>query len=324
MDKARLQAYAKLIRELLYCPSGEEWIRLRQQEHLLDLTFVHVMEQVAKQLVVKGHRPEARFLHNLAGQLYHTLNQAAVQSEPETSPKVQSHLAVIEQMFAAPDRAQEILASHSELVGPELVQIVKQMAKKSLAEGDTETAKLMEKLADEAIGTWLRHHAIHPNLWVQGDRQDPPEASKLSSDRPDDSLPPQVQKQSATEPSSIAEPSSSAEPSSKSDLLSTSNLHLAAAGEPLVQCLERIATALEQLQLHRGDRPPNPVWYMEVLERASQSDWVLSTEEVEGLIGVKPRCSGNQTTFERGGWLFNKVGKIGSQTSWRVSKLPSP
>ncbi|NRB05920.1 MAG: hypothetical protein HRU34_00025 [Richelia sp.] len=56
------------------------------------------------------------------------------------------------------------------------------------------------------------------------------------------------------------------------------------------------------------------------LENAHQSNLILSTEEVEELIGVKPRCDAGKDSFHRRCWVFMKVGKMGSQTGWRVMK----
>ena len=65
----------------------------------------------------------------------------------------------------------------------------------------------------------------------------------------------------------------------------------------------------------------DPLWYMETLERAREGGWLLATEEVEQLIGVKPSSSGKEDPFCREGWRFVKTGKIGAQTAWRVEKL---
>jgi hypothetical protein len=59
---------------------------------------------------------------------------------------------------------------------------------------------------------------------------------------------------------------------------------------------------------------------MHVLERAQGSGWIMSTEEVEQLIGVKPKCEPGKDSFHRGCWVFVKAGKMGSQTGWRVMK----
>ncbi|CDN12842.1 hypothetical protein RintRC_5451 [Richelia intracellularis] len=41
---------------------------------------------------------------------------------------------------------------------------------------------------------------------------------------------------------------------------------------------------------------------------------------MEELIGVKPRCDAGKDSFHRRCWVFMKVGKMGSQTGWRVMK----
>lgn len=68
-------------------------------------------------------------------------------------------------------------------------------------------------------------------------------------------------------------------------------------------------------------QPPNPLWYMQVLEQAAVNHWLLTTKEVRELIGVKPRLIKGEKAYRRGCWLFEKVGQIGSQTAWRVSKI---
>ncbi|WP_228041052.1 hypothetical protein [Nodosilinea sp. LEGE 07088] len=95
--------------------------------------------------------------------------------------------------------------------------------------------------------------------------------------------------------------------------------------------LNAIAAALQQLtqalSVPRWSKTgpkgpsPHPLWYLEVLEQACTSGWQLTTEDVEQLIGVKPHCHKDETTYERGNWCFTKVGKLGGQTAWQVSKL---
>jgi hypothetical protein len=95
--------------------------------------------------------------------------------------------------------------------------------------------------------------------------------------------------------------------------------------------LNEIATALQQLKATLAEPrrsptspkapSPHPLWCLEVLEKACSQDWQLTTEEVEQLIGVKPHCHEDETIYERGNWCFTKVGKLGGQTAWQVSKL---
>lgn len=62
----------------------------------------------------------------------------------------------------------------------------------------------------------------------------------------------------------------------------------------------------------------DPIHYMNVLERAAASNWILSTSEVKALIGVKPRLKKGSYSFSRGCWVFTASGKVGSQTGWKV------
>ncbi|MEO1402118.1 MAG: hypothetical protein AAFV72_12845 [Cyanobacteria bacterium J06635_1] len=57
-----------------------------------------------------------------------------------------------------------------------------------------------------------------------------------------------------------------------------------------------------------------------MLEQACATKWQLTTDEVEQLIGVKPKCHGGETVYQRGNWRFTKVGKLGGQTAWQVTK----
>ena len=67
----------------------------------------------------------------------------------------------------------------------------------------------------------------------------------------------------------------------------------------------------------------NPLWYMNILENARASNWLLTTAEVRELIGVKPNTKKGEKTYKRGNWLFIKSGRIGNQTAWKVMKEES-
>ncbi|NEQ48100.1 MAG: hypothetical protein F6K00_33030 [Leptolyngbya sp. SIOISBB] len=109
------------------------------------------------------------------------------------------------------------------------------------------------------------------------------------------------------------------------DLRMMSEFRAIAAG------LNAIATALQQLTATLSEPRQSrtnpkatslhPLWYLEVLEQACSQDWQLTTEEVEQLIGVKPHCHKDEMVCERGSWCFTKVGKLGGQIAWQVSKL---
>ena len=64
----------------------------------------------------------------------------------------------------------------------------------------------------------------------------------------------------------------------------------------------------------------NPLWYMVELKRAADEGWLLTTKEIQELIGVKPRTKKGESTYTRGSFSFVKSGKIGGQTAWKVVK----
>jgi hypothetical protein len=63
-------------------------------------------------------------------------------------------------------------------------------------------------------------------------------------------------------------------------------------------------------------QPRSPLWFHEELEKAAKQGWILSSSDVEALIGVKPKGE----IFHRGGWEFVRAGKIGNQGAWKVNK----
>ena len=188
---------------------------------------------------------------------------------------------------------------------------MKQVASKMAAEGDRETASFLNNLAADLNRTWLQQHEFKPTLkkeiapdpWLDQDA-DSPDLPATANKPPDDlatppSQPQEKPKSSATQPQIQKE----REPQLVSQLK--------AIADSLV-ALETILTARLQ--------PANPLWYMDVLEKAETANWILTTDEVEQLIGIKPHCHHDETTYYRGSWVFIKAGKIGSQLGWRVKK----
>ena len=85
------------------------------------------------------------------------------------------------------------------------------------------------------------------------------------------------------------------------------DLYLEPSGVNLVELVEAIASALSPAKLSE----------FEELEKAAVNNWLLPSEKIRLLIGVKPK--GNE--FVRGNWKFIKSGKFGSQSAWRVIKI---
>ncbi|PSB00834.1 hypothetical protein [Merismopedia glauca] len=62
------------------------------------------------------------------------------------------------------------------------------------------------------------------------------------------------------------------------------------------------------------------LWYHSTLERASAQSWLISTSQIQKIIGIKPLVKKGKKVYKRGNWLFVKQGKIGRETAWRVMK----
>ncbi|WP_199331035.1 MULTISPECIES: hypothetical protein [unclassified Calothrix] len=94
----------------------------------------------------------------------------------------------------------------------------------------------------------------------------------------------------------------------------------------LTEVLQEISQSLNNLEKiwNASWQSSNPLWYMDVLERAQSANWLLTSEEIEKLIGVKPKCAVGKDSFQRGCWIFTKSGKMGLQTAWRISKYTNP
>jgi len=78
--------------------------------------------------------------------------------------------------------------------------------------------------------------------------------------------------------------------------------------DDLITLIERIAAALKPTE--------QPLTHWEQLEKAAANNWLLSTADVQRVIGVKPKGE----RFTRGSFTFVRSGKIGNQLAWRVVK----
>ena len=287
MQQSRLNAYLKLIQELLTCPRGEEWIRLKQHEDLVDAEFVQVMEQVASQLLQEGNEQAATFLHNWAAKLHHILVKEPQPPRPEED-KTEAYTALITALLDNPEELHEqILTKHRDLIGPGLVHTMNQVAQRLKQQGSDGLAHYLQNLAANLNQAWLKAHAFQPDL----NKKHGPEPVKPTA-------------------AEVNDGTSAAEPAPETSPLS----------QPLTDAIHEMSQLLRQLNQTLTARATNPLWYMDVLERAANAQWLLTTDEIEQLIGVKPKCHGQDRTYQRGSWTFIKVGRLGAQTAWKVTK----
>lgn len=362
MNQQRLRAYIALIQKLLACPSGEEWILLRQNEALVTPELVQVMEQVATQLVNQGDLKEAKFLHNLAGQIHHLFVAKTVQHSGNEDYS-QVYLELIQALLDCPQGSErELLEANQELVGPGLVQMMQQVAAQLVAKGDQETANYLQHWATELNRLWLQEHDFQPVRKPEAEPKHANNGSVAPSSIPTQNpspqpIPPVLQPDrplSAKAEDFWAEPSEQSEhagleqadlkqvdqtypqPSSppKSPTVESTTPQPCQNGavapplglasyEPIAYHLQTVAAALTRLSEALALTPPSPadpLWYMEILERACTGHWILTSIEIQKLIGVQPTCSKGGESFQRGCWIFVKAGKVGTQTGWRVQK----
>lgn len=309
MNQQSLKDYLNLIQKLLNCPKGQEWTLLQQHEKLINPELVGVMKQVAQELATEGNEKAAKFLSTWAAQLEEILRQVA--RPPTSDDRSQAYLNLIQSLIDCPKGAEaEILASQPALINPDLVRVMKQVANQLALQGDRETASFLSHLAAELNQTWLHANTL------------PSERGEI--ERETEVRPPQLQqpepRQAAKTEREIPPTTSLRSDSGKdphSSLSSDTEIN-----EEIRSFLAVMARSLDRLNEILTARLPvaDPLWYANVLEKAYQSQWTLTTEEVEKLIGIKPKCQSGKNAFQRGCWTFVGVGKLGSQTAWRVVK----
>jgi hypothetical protein len=78
---------------------------------------------------------------------------------------------------------------------------------------------------------------------------------------------------------------------------------------PMVMLERLVGVVVSNIQ------PRSPLWFHDELEKAAKQGWILSSSDVEALIGVKPKGD----NYHRGGWEFFRAGKIGNQGAWKVN-----
>jgi hypothetical protein len=305
IERRNVKSYLDLIQELLSCPQGEEWILLRKQGELVNSELVEVMEQVASYLAMQGKMRAARYLHNWAGKLHHILSENI--SIPQTDlDKTHAYLELIQALLSCPEgNESEILAANQDLIDPELVRVMNQVASQMSPE-DPETANYLYSLAADLDRTWIEHHEFEPTL-----------KKEIAPD-------PWLEENSSISDSSTiegeADEMTQIAAESKIPSSSPTSPHIE-PNQSLLLLLTKISSSLARLEtIVSQPQTQNPLWYMDILEKAEAANWILSTDEVEQLIGVKPHGHHDETSFERGSWIFIKTGKIGAQIGWKVSK----
>lgn len=324
MNQQRLQAYVDLIQQLLACPKGEEWILLRQNESLVSPELVQVMEQVATQLATQGNAKESKFLHNLAGQIHHLFAAPSVRQRDGEDAPTEAYIDLIKALLACPEGAEEeLLTANQHLIGPGLVQTMQQVANQMAANGDRETAQYLHQWAEKLAQLWLQQHnfpaiaqsvppaqvAMQPVAVPAGVSMHEPDLDQEGWQAPEIAPMPNFP---APVPSSLSEPRSPLSQPLDGAMYRQLNDQLSAIAVALTKLSETLASP--------PSAPPDPLAYLDTLERACEKHWVLSREDIQHLIGTAPTGTEPHGAFEHRGWVFVKAGDSEAQPGWRVKK----
>jgi hypothetical protein len=339
MDTLHLNTYLHLIEALLQCAKGEEWLLLKQHEQLIDAELIGVMEQVTEQLNTEGNLPAAKFLRYWTAQLNDLLQQNQnTATETSAENRSPSYLNLIQTILDC-DKGDEvaILSQHPDLVDPGLVDAMNQVAAQLAAQGNQDIAIYLKHLAAEVNRVLL--HSESSNSYVNSPAsQAAAIASKLPHHERESSS---VQ---AAPPTVVANPPTTSSGQNNNHANGSIDPTVEITKQPLPdlaskptaapqhsnqieELLANISSRLEQLEtsINKHQNPSNPLWYMSILEQADAQGWIVSSDEVEQLIGTKPHCAPDSNSFVRGCWKFEKAGKVGMQSSWRVTKeIPAP
>jgi hypothetical protein len=321
MKTHTLENYLDLIQNLLDCSQGDEWRLLQQSEELINPELLQVMDRIAQELATDGNLEAAQRLRHWEVQIAHLLQQATTISDREINGKSRAYLDLIQALLHCPEGSEsELLAVNEDLIDSGLVQMMRQMAAQTAKQGDRETANFLNNLATEIEQNCLNADLLNAEL----DKKDKPANLRVEDVVSSEDPWMQAYRERESEQNGSASASEKeifasspnnllVTPSSQSETLSDRKIeeYLVAIAQSLNKLEEILASRLQ---------PANPLWYMDVLERAHDSHWVLSTEEIEKLIGVKPKCESGKNSYQRGCWLFVKAGKMGAQTGWHIIK----
>ncbi len=148
MDERRLREYITLIKELLNCPSGEEFVILKANTQLVDEDLIMVMEQIAIKAEEQGATGTAEFLRNLATELKGMLAQATKTFNSEDDERPSAYLELIETLMSCPSGAEaEILRKNQDLIDTQFVLTLSQVAGIMAQIGEQKASEFLQSIA---------------------------------------------------------------------------------------------------------------------------------------------------------------------------------
>jgi hypothetical protein len=280
-------------------------------------------------------------------------------SPTRTERESQGYLQLIQTLLgcAKGDEA-AILSQHPELMDEGLVYTMKQVAAQLAAQGSQDMAIYLKHLAAEIHHGWLQPNERHGRSPISSPPPDraslDPELATVSSLQPPNghsdvpinlgvttaselhpdegrfvaanptprSSPPLHSQIDAPIDPGVATVNNRQPNETRTEVAAPIPSSAPPANNQIEELFANISSRLAQIEISLGKHstPHNPLWYMPILEQVDTQGWIISSEEVEQLIGIKPHCDSGHNFFMRGCWKFVKVGKIGTHSSWRVIK----
>lgn len=148
MDERRLREYVALIKELLNCPDGEEFVILKANTQLVDEDLIVVMEQIAIKAEGQGATGTAEFLRNLAQELKAMLAQATKTFNSEDDERPSAYLELIETLMSCPSGSEaEILRKNQDLIDTQFVLTLAQVAGIMAEIGEEKASQFLQGIA---------------------------------------------------------------------------------------------------------------------------------------------------------------------------------
>lgn len=315
------QSYIDLIQALIDAPESDAAKILAQQSELIGPGLVNTMHQVIKKMAAQGIYDKAQYLEALANQI----NQAWIQTHvwPQQNGRVKSSpdplssstSSTSEAMARSADRAMEPAVPSIEGLAPPPSSTSAPTPAPTSAHPVHASKEQRERLLDHSPSTQP------PSATGEASDSTMGETNKNSKVSTFDSIPDPWGSTPLSSAMKLKVPQQIANGLQDVALL----LHqidktLSAQTQVLQTLATQVPTPSHNQVKTTNDVPHNPLWYMDVLERACDRAWVLTTDEIEQLIGVKPKCHAEETVYERGCWRFEKAGKLGAKVAWRVYK----
>jgi len=138
MNEERIEAYLKVIQDLLGCENGQEAEILNSYPEFLDLGLVQTMEMVAVKIAEDGNEDAAAFLQEIAVQLVEALELETPEGIPAAYFNFLGELLQTISENSDPEVIYPILQANEEKLDPILAEMLQSWALATLPEVEVE------------------------------------------------------------------------------------------------------------------------------------------------------------------------------------------